>query len=209
MFKNTTYKQDQTLLAIQDFMSANGRAPMIAELADIMALEYSVLSSRLSGLQAKGFLAERPTARPVPLSITERGLLEVGAAVPIIGEIRGGPISEAIEEPSGILRLPRAHRGARKLFALHVVGDSMSERICQDDVVLLEHPSREPRAGEITAVQVGSSTTLKYFYRVGNNLRLESEHPKYEPIHCLATDARILGFYVGHMSPEVATLFSQ
>ena len=202
-------KQSETLDGIETLMYDSGRSPMAAELGEHLGVERTVLARRLERLARAGYLQPRSN-RHLPLELTQTGLRAVGAIVPILGSIRGGPLSEALEEPSGYLRLPRAHRDARRQFALRVSGDSMSDTICPDDVVLLEFADRrDPRQGEIVAVQVGSEyeTTLKYFHSEGEQVTLRAENPRYQPIVVPANELSLLGYFVGRMSPSIAALF--
>lgn len=203
-----TSKQSATLEGIENWMGITGRAPTVSELADKLGIERTVLNARLDGLERSGYLKPRSVGdkRSIPLELTLPGLRSVGAAIPLLGQIRGGPLSEALAEPEGLLHLPHAVKGAQQQFALRVVGDSMSEVICDSDVVVLEIPSREPRPGEITAVQIANDTTLKYFYLLGQDVSLRSHNPAFEPITMPLEEIEVLGLYVGSMSHRIAAM---
>lgn len=210
---SVTKKQSETMNGIESWMAVTGRAPTIPELAGQLGIEHSVLLSRLDGLERGGYLKQRSRSagekRGLPLDLTLVGLRSVGAVIPILGQIRGGALTEALSEPEGVLRLPHAFKDARTQFALRVVGDSMSEVICDSDVVILELPTRDPRAGEITAVQLGFETTLKYFYSDHKQVTLKSHHPDFKPIQAPLEEVEVLGFYVGKMSARVAEMLLQ
>lgn len=85
-------------------------------------------------------------------------------------------------------------------FALRCIGDSMiGANIFEDDLVYIRMQP-EVENGEIAAVWVDGSTTLKRFYRDGDFVTLMPENPKYRPqIYTAAqlADLRIIGKAVG------------
>ncbi len=73
--------------------------------------------------------------------------------------------------------LPRRER-VSELFALEVEGDSMI------DAMIVMKRAQEANNGEMVAVWLDDSdeTTLKYFYREGNGVRLQPANPTMKPI---------------------------
>ncbi len=73
--------------------------------------------------------------------------------------------------------------------------------IDQDDVVIMRRESnlRSIRNGTIVAARVNGATTLKYFYRTGNQVTLQPANPKYEPtvIDTRVEELDVQGVYVG------------
>ena len=72
------------------------------------------------------------------------------------------------------------------MFALTVNGDSMIDAcIAHGDMVLME-PVKDMssvRNGTIVSALVpGLGTTLKYFFRTGNEIKLEAANNNYDPI---------------------------
>lgn len=102
------------------------------------------------------------------------------AALPILGEIAcGQPIFTNEErEPC----IPPA--GVRADFALRAHGDSMiGARITDGDLIFIRRQSAVEN-GEIAAVAIGDTATLKrvYFYPEEQKLSLNAENPRYEPL---------------------------
>jgi SOS regulatory protein LexA len=212
MTARTTITRTQRLAlnGIESLHASLARAPTVMELAAHLGLERSVLASRLDFLERAGLLEPRQTRSPVPLVLSTQGLRAIGAAIPVLGAIRAGPLEEALEEPKGLLRLPNARPAARDQFALEVEGDSMVDLMFPGDIVLLELPKgRAPREGQIVAARVGEAfeTTLKRWHRVGAAVELRAENPRYPPIRANAREIEVLGHYIGRMSPSVAALF--
>ena len=115
--------------------------------------------------------------------------------IAILGKITAGHLTEAVDDPLGIVQffgtIPQAHQ----LFAFQVEGDSMiGDEIFDGDCVLLRNV--EIMNGQIGAVIVDGETTLKRIYKDHGMLRLVPSNPSYSPIHILPGDVsscRILG----------------
>ena len=85
-------------------------------------------------------------------------------------------------------------------FALRVTGDSMSPRLLDGDTVFFRDQD-DVCDGQIAAVIIDDSATLKHVYHLPNGIQLVSENPKYPPMIFDAqnsTYARILGLAVGY-----------
>ena len=80
-------------------------------------------------------------------------------------------------------------------FALVVKGDSMTDAmISEDDIVILRH-QETANNGDMVAVWLPeeSETTLKYFYREGDKVRLQPAHPTMDAIYVDAKNCEIRG----------------
>jgi repressor LexA len=80
--------------------------------------------------------------------------------------------------------LPRNERPS-ELFALEVRGDSMIDAMVNDGDIVILRPAKEARNGEMVAVWLDDrdETTLKYFYREGNRVRLQPANATMQPIY--------------------------
>lgn len=110
--------------------------------------------------------------------------------IPILGTIAAGlPIlaEENIEDYFYIDSSVKAD------FALRIKGDSMiNAGIQEGDIVFIRcQPTLEN--GEIGAVLIEDSATLKRFYRKKNTIILQAENTAYQPIILTNGDIRILG----------------
>jgi len=79
--------------------------------------------------------------------------------------------------------LPRRER-VSELFALEVEGDSMIDAMINDGDIVVMKRAQEANNGEMVAVWLDDSdeTTLKYFYREGDGVRLQPANPTMKPI---------------------------
>ncbi|MCA9889747.1 MAG: repressor LexA, partial [Anaerolineae bacterium] len=81
------------------------------------------------------------------------------------------------------------------VFALTVRGDSMIDAmIAENDVVILRE-QRTANNGDMVAVWLpeNGETTLKYFYKEGDKVRLQPAHPTMEPIYVDAKKCEVHG----------------
>jgi repressor LexA len=80
--------------------------------------------------------------------------------------------------------LPSAEKGA-KLFALEVQGDSMIDAMVYEGDIVILKPAHEARNGDMVAVWLTDrdETTLKYFYKEKDRVRLQPANPTMLPIY--------------------------
>lgn len=71
------------------------------------------------------------------------------------------------------------------LFALEVQGDSMIDAMINDGDIVIMKKAYEARNGEMVAVWLTDrdETTLKYFYKENNRVRLQPANPTMQPIY--------------------------
>jgi len=82
-----------------------------------------------------------------------------------------------------ISSLPARERG-ENLFALEVQGDSMIDAMVYDGDIVIMKPVKEVHNGEMVAIWLNDrdETTLKYFYKENNQVRLQPANPTMKPI---------------------------
>jgi repressor LexA len=81
--------------------------------------------------------------------------------------------------------LPTREKGVNDLFALEVQGDSMIDAMVNDGDIVIMKPTNEARNGEMVAVWLNDrdETTLKYFYKENDRVRLQPANPTMKPIY--------------------------
>jgi repressor LexA len=87
-------------------------------------------------------------------------------------------------------------RDVNELFALEVQGDSMIDAMVNDGDIVIMKKATEARNGEMVAVWLNDKdeTTLKYFYKEKNGIRLQPANPTMDPIYVdNPADLRIQG----------------
>jgi repressor LexA len=140
------------------------------------------------------------------------GMQNVGAAIndiltiPVLGRIVA---SEPIPMPASDLpffdqessieiarSLLPAREKADELFALEVQGDSMIDAMVNDGDVVIMRRAQQANNGDMVAVWLDDKdeTTLKYFYKEPNRVRLQPANPNMGPIFVNDADKlRIMG----------------
>lgn len=100
--------------------------------------------------------------------------------IPLIGTIAAGkPIlaEEHIEEYIDLEKKINAD------FALHVRGDSMINANIRDGDIVFIRKQPDVDDGEIAAVLIDDSATLKRVFKIGDVIQLRAENSNYEPIN--------------------------
>lgn len=90
--------------------------------------------------------------------------------------------------------------GIEKWFVLRVWGDSMIDALIDhnDFVILKPEPNIDAiKNGTIIAARVGTQTTLKYFYRNGEQVILKPANSNYSDTTVAVTEVEIQGVFVG------------
>ncbi|MBR0575724.1 transcriptional repressor LexA [Proteiniclasticum sp. BAD-10] len=119
-----------------------------------------------------------------------------GISIPLLGTIAAGlPIlaEQNIEEYFNLDKKIKAD------FCLRIQGDSMvNVNILDGDIVFIKQ-REDLENGEIGAILIGSTATLKRFYRTNGQVILQAENPAYQPIVLDHGDVRILGKAVANL----------
>ncbi|MGE0155700.1 MAG: transcriptional repressor LexA [Geobacter sp.] len=174
-----TARQQQVLELIRQHIDDNGYPPTLRELARQLGVSGTLpVSKHLEALQRKGYLSRSNDARGITLTGTAAGN---AVSVPVIGTVRAGALTPAIEDIQGYLALDRLqlHGGT---FLLRVAGDSMiNAAICDGDLALVRpQPTAENR--DIVVAMVEGEATLKEFHREKGQIRLQPKNPNMDPI---------------------------
>lgn len=115
--------------------------------------------------------------------------------IPIAGRIVASapiPVPEsdvAYFDPETSLEIARGMLPAKEkineLFALEVQGDSMIDAMVSDGDLVIMKPSVTAENGDMVAVWLDddNETTLKYYYKETDHIRLQPANPTMEPIY--------------------------
>ena len=186
---NLTQAQNELYGWIKNYMRDFQHSPSIRQMMEAMGLKSPApIQSRLKHLQEKGYISwQEGKART--LQIVD----DIFEGIPIMGSIAAGGLIEAFSDVNETLNITDICN-KKNVFALTVNGDSMIDAcIAHGDMVLME-PVKEMgsvRNGTIVSALVpGLGTTLKYFFRTGNKIKLEAANTNYEPI--LVSSERII-----------------
>lgn len=103
-------------------------------------------------------------------------------SIPVLGYVRAGLPIEAIENVIEYIDISSEMAARGEYFGLKVVGDSMSPRICQDDIVIV-HKQNYIENGEIGVVLINNlDATVKKVIKNGTGLTLIPFNNEYEPL---------------------------
>jgi len=190
-----TVRQQQVLDFIQSHVDNDGYPPTIREICAHLGVSGTVSAMRhLEALEKKGYIKRDSGSRGIAITSPT----SVSASLPIVGTVRAGALSPAVENITGYLSVDRLLLHGGKYF-LRVQGDSMINAcICDGDLVLVRHqPTPDNR--DIVVAMVEGEATLKRFFREKDNILLQPENPNMAAIiiHEGSGDVTIIGKVVG------------
>ncbi len=192
-----TKRQKEILRFIIGEVRKNGYPPSVREIGQAVGLSSSsTVHAHLTNLEKKGYL-KRGQALPRAIGVVK----EQGDAytpdsrkvteVPLVGRIAAGEPLLAEENVEEYIPLPPEFTRDRDCFMLRVAGDSMIEAgILDGDYVVVRNQSTVEN-GEIAAVMIEDSATVKRFYKERTQFRLEPANSAMKPI--LTKEASVLG----------------
>jgi repressor LexA len=210
---NLSERQEKMLDYIWRYIQESGRPPTIREIGEAVKISStSVVNYNLTKLTEKGYL-DRDAEVSRGLRFTEKAkeiygiasdLLDQLVRIPLVGDIVASEplevghetfssydVDDAIELSRGMLNTKKTE----DLYALRVSGDSMIDAMVNDgDIVIMRHQELA-RNGDMVAVWLDpdGTTTLKYFYNEGSQIRLQPANPTMNPIYVNPANVRVQG----------------
>ena len=182
MDNQLTDAQNELFEWIKNYIRDFQHSPSIRQMMEGMGLKSPApIQSRLRHLQEKGYISwQEGRARTLQL-VNDL----VTKNVPILGSIAAGGLIESYSDVSDELDVSEILQ-KKGVFALTVNGDSMKDAYIADGDMVLMEPVLDQSSLKIgiivSAMVPGLGTTLKYFFRKGNQIILEAANPDYEPI---------------------------
>src|SRR5579862_3509639 len=200
-----TKRQRQVYDFISSFVQTNGYSPSFEEIGDGLGLSsLATVHKHISNLEKKGLL-KRDYNRSRSIDVlAPRGRMKqamgmaavAGVSLPLLGRIAAGQPIEAVQNPETI-SLGDITR-SRDVYVLQVRGDSMQdEHIVDGDYVLVENIKIAHNGDIVVALVEGSETTLKYFFKEGDKIRLQPANSALKPIIVPAQNVQIQGRVIG------------
>ena len=182
-----TDRQRQVLDFVTFCLEQHGCPPTLREISSQIKTKGTATAiAHLEALERKGYLNRREGS--------SRGISIVGrsggsVSVPIIGRVRAGQPTPAIEDIQGYCTVDMSWARASGCFFLRVEGDSMVDaHILNGDLVLIR-PQQTAENGQIVVAMVDGEATLKRFYREADHIRLQPENSTMVPIIVRAGEA--------------------
>lgn len=204
-------RHQKILQFLTKFQDENGYSPSIREIGESIGVKStSLVDYYLKQLEDMGHIDRNShisrsirILTPVESGFVEQAKQAVKEAAQSVSELFSIPIagrivaSAPIPVPSSDLsyfdsessvEVARSLLPSREkmddLFALEVQGESMIDAMINDGDIVVMKPAQEARNGEMVAVWLNDTdeTTLKYFYKEGNRVRLQPANPTMKPI---------------------------
>lgn len=120
----------------------------------------------------------------------------IGNPIPLLGAIAAGSPILAEQNIEDYFNLDKKIKAD---FCLRIKGDSMiNVNILDGDIVFIKK-QEDLEDGQIGAVLVNDSATLKRFYRNNGSVILQAENPEYKPLVISTGEVRILGKMVANL----------
>jgi repressor LexA len=204
---------------LEEFQKENGYSPSIREIGESIDVKStSLVDYYLKQLEELSFISrENHISRSIRILKTfgekavgtvekVRQSIEEMLQIPVMGRIVA---SEPIPMPTSDMNyfdpessidvarslLPQKEK-VEDLFALEVQGESMIDAMVNDGDIVVMKRANQASNGEMVAVWLDDKdeTTLKYFYREDNRIRLQPANPNMEPIYIQSSaNLRIMG----------------
>jgi repressor LexA len=195
------------------FQDENGYSPSIRQIGDSIDVKStSLVDYYLTQLQEMGFIErEDRISRSIRVlqpvhdtpSLTTKVNEVIQKASSALNELVNIPIAGRIvasaplpmptsdlsyydaETSVDIARSLLPTRDVSDLFALEVSGDSMIDAMINDGDIVVMKKAQSANNGEMVAVWLDDKdeTTLKYFYKESNRIRLQPANPNMGPIY--------------------------
>lgn len=193
---------------LAEFQENNGYSPSIREIGESIGVNStSLVDYYLKQLEEKKFIQrDEHISRSIRILQSMQPTFSEKAAeaarmaadlfrVPVLGRIVASqpipiPSSDlSYFDPESSVEIARSLLPVREklsdLFALEVQGDSMIDAMINDGDIVIMKRAQEANNGEMVAVWLDNNdeTTLKYFYRENNRVRLQPANPNMQPIY--------------------------
>jgi repressor LexA len=186
-----TARQREVLSFLMRFLTERGYPPTVREIAHHFGLKGPRSpKKRLDALEEKGYIRRRP-GKSRAIEVMGVSPSRSYRLVPLVGKVRAGGPSLALEDFEGEVALDRSLAGGSETFFLRVKGDSMIGDHIRDKDLALVHPQPMVENGEISVVLIDDEATLKRVYKVGNALRLQPSNSTMKPIIVGREDGKV------------------
>jgi repressor LexA len=195
--KELTQRQRQVLQFITSFSDSNGYPPSQREIAGHLNVSGTLpVMKHLTALERKGYIRREDNVnRGITLKVTTGS----HTSLPIVGTVRAGQLSTAIEDIQGYFSVDQMAVKGNDCFFLKVSGDSMiNAGILEGDLALVR-PQLTADNKDTVVAMVDGEATVKWFYREDGHIRLQPANPDMYPIliHPEDGELRIVGKVIG------------
>jgi repressor LexA len=183
-----TPRQRQVLECIVSYIDDNGYPPSQRDIATGLKLRStSTVVKHLKSLEQLGFIRRSSVGRSIVLAVPNSNSI----SIPIIGTVRAGCLSQAIEDVHGYFSVDHHAIKGKNCFFLHVSGDSMIDKGIFSGDLALVRPQPTAHNKEIVVAMVEGEATLKSFFKEEDHIRLQPANPAMQPIIIGPEDAEV------------------
>ncbi len=199
--EDLTERQREIYEYIRKEVQKKGYPPSVREIGEAVGLSSSSsVHAQLEKLEQLGYLRRDPT-KPRAIEIIgsnsdwEDYKFKDLVNVPVVGVVTAGHPILADQNIQDYFPLPKDFTNSSDVFMLRVRGDSMINAGIHDGDMVVVNRDSSAKNGDIIVALLGEEATVKRFYKEQQQVRLQPENEKYEPIY--ATDIQIIGRVVG------------
>jgi repressor LexA len=199
MAKGLTKRQQLILEYIMDYVRKEGYPPSIREIGrDFKIGSLRGVTVHLDALERKGYIARSNTPRSIKIIHPSFQQSNEVVMLPLVGSIAAGEPILADGHIEFELPVPaQMVRNIQGAFLLRISGDSMiGDGILDHDVVVVK-PQITANHGDLVAVLLGDSATVKRLNNDPRGVKLMPSNPAYQPIDVLQEDASVIGKIIG------------
>jgi len=183
-----TQRQRQVLQFITSFADNNGYPPSQREIAGHLNVSGTLpVMKHLSALERKGFIKREHVNRGITLKVPNSRPV----SLPIVGTVRAGQLSTAIEDIQGYFSVDQMAVKGADCFFLKVSGDSMINAGILDDDLVLVRPQPTANNKDTVVAMVDGEATVKWFYKEHDHIRLQPANSSMSPILIYPEDGEV------------------
>lgn len=194
--KDLTGRQRQVLEYITSHVDNSGFPPSQRDIAGYLGISGPrAVVKHLDALERKGYLKRENVSRGIALTTR----LSRSVSLPIVGTVRAGHLSAAVEDIQGHFSVDGLAIKGEGCFFLRVSGDSMIGAGIFDGDLALVSPRLTAVNRDTVVAMVDGEATLKWFFHEGDHIRLQPANPNMEAIIIRPDDGdlRIVGKVIG------------
>lgn len=174
-----TIRQQQVLEFITSHLDNNGYPPTLREISAHLGVSGSLPATKhLVALEKKGYIKRDSVSRGIGLTTS----LSQSVSLPIVGTVRAGQLSPAVEDIQGYFSVDQQAVKGSGCFFLRVKGDSMINAGILDGDLAMIRPQETAMNRDTVVAMVDGEATLKWFYKEADHIRLQPANPNMEPI---------------------------
>ena len=174
-----TQRQRQVLQFITSFADSRGYPPSQREIAGHLRVSGTLpVMKHLDALERKGYLKRESVNRGITLTTPNSR----STSLPIVGTVRAGQLSTAIEDIQGYFSVDHMAVKGADCFFLKISGNSMINAFILDGDLALVRPQATAENKDIVVAMFDGEATVKWFYKERDHIRLQPANPDMKPI---------------------------